>query len=77
MDGFNARAVEYLLATGGTWCRYEHRYLFAHRGNSLSYCWEKYHLTDGERGLVMLFLIAERAGHTAATTCYAVDGGTS
>ena len=77
MDGMNARAVEDLLAAGGAWCRDDAWRDVVSIGDGLSYGREQHHLADGQRGLVMLFFVAERTCHAAAAAGDDVNLGSS
>ena len=77
MHGMDAGAVEDLLATGGTWCRDDAWRDVVSIGDGFSYGREQHHLADGQRGLVMLFFIAERACHAAAAAGDDVNLGSS
>lgn len=65
-----AGAVENLLAAGGARSGDVGRDAVRHRGQSLAYGGEEEHFADGQRCLVVLFLVAEGAGHTAAGRGY-------
>ena len=81
MEGVDARAVQDLLAAGGARRKNNRdREIPGRAGNDgsnvmadlighlfrFSYRGEEDHFADGHRGLVMLFLVAEGAGHAAA-----------
>ena len=65
MDGMNASAIEDLLAAGCAWGRNNARRDAIGIGHGFANRWEQHHLADGQRGLVMLFLVAKRACHAA------------
>ena len=77
MHGMDAGAVEDLLATGGTWCRNDAWRDVVSIGDGLANGGEQHHLADGQRGLVMLFFVAERACHAAAAAWDDVNLGSS
>lgn len=65
MQGAVAGAVEYLLAAGGAWSGDVGRDVVGYRGEGFADCGEEQHLADGERGLIVLFLVSEGASHPA------------
>ena len=65
MDGTDSGAVHYLLAAGGS--RGGHKgWSDTGGGHSFPYGREQDGLADGQGSFVMLGLVAERAGHSAA-----------
>ena len=75
MYSMNAGAVKNLLPAGGSrsgdkcWCD------AVGIVYGLAYGGEQHHLSDGKRGLVVFFLITERARHATAAAGDDVNGG--
>ena len=74
MDSLDACAVEDLLTAGGAGGGDECGFFFC-LVHSFPYCGEEHHLAYRDGGLVVFFLIAERARHTATAAGYDVHIG--
>ena len=67
MHGMDASAVEDLLAARGAGGRDDAGHDAVGLFHGLADGGKQHHFADGQRGLIMLFFVAERACHAAAT----------